>query len=84
MPPNVFYGFNKEKRIQVNNFVKTLRSVHNDPLGIWKLLKEEGYHYIYIGAQGGILSPKKLAQSSLFEVAYMQGSTWVFKAIGTP
>lgn len=82
MPPNVLYGFSKDKTLMVNHFVERILLIGDKPEEIWMLLDEYGYQTIFIGTQGGVLSPQALVESSLFKVLYQKGITWVFEAVG--
>jgi len=56
-----------------------------DPDGLYQLMQEEGVRYVFAGAKGGSLSPRRLAESPLFNTLYARDGVWVFEtAAPTP
>ncbi len=84
IPPNVLYGMNKTDYQITNQFVEELLPIGEDADQIYKLLKEHGFRYIYIGQKGGVLSPQTLNESPNFKLHYHKENTWVFEAIPKP
>jgi hypothetical protein len=80
IPPNVLYGMDKIERIRINQFVEELLQCGEDPEAVYKLLQEQGYRFIYIGARGGLFSPQALGNSPYFKQRYHGTGTWIFEA----
>jgi hypothetical protein len=80
-PPPVLYGFdtNSARNRNISEFSRRVIEYSQDPQGLYDLLEELQIQYIYIGARGGVLSPRLLQESSLYEVIYHHGPTWVLK-----
>jgi hypothetical protein len=55
--------------------------IGEDAAAIWEWLQMEDIHYVYLGARGGVISPKALETSGRFSVRYHQDGTWVFETI---
>jgi hypothetical protein len=82
MPPPVLYGLGKQEEIEeINQFLEAVLPIGEDATALWKLLRSENIHFLYIGARGGIISPQTLAESELFSEQYQQNGTWVFEAL---
>ena len=65
----------------VNGVVEAVQAAGNNPDALWGILQTENIHFVYTGERGGVISPRALSESNLFEVRYQQNGTWVFKAV---
>jgi hypothetical protein len=81
IPPPVLYGMdnNLERIRRINRFCQQVIDNAQNASHLHSMLLEQGIRYIYIGARGGILSPRLLQDSGFFQVDYHQGTTWVFQ-----
>jgi hypothetical protein len=77
LPPPVLYGLEKETSETSDRSQKVI-SISADPTALWEFLHSNQYHFIYIGAKGGVLSPNKLATSGLFNLLYDADGVWIF------
>ncbi len=84
MPPNVLYGMNSSQRERVNAFVEALLPSGEDAAAIWELMDAYGLRYIYLGVRGGVISPRALQKSPLFNLLYHDQGAWVFQALERP
>ena len=81
-PPSVLYGLGKPAEIDtINQLVEQLLSIGEDAQAVWRLMRNNNIRYVYIGARGGILSPKALSESGLFLIRYQQDGSWVFETL---
>lgn len=81
LPPPVLYGMgSRAERQRINALCQAIISgdVGRDPQKLAEALREQGIHYVYLGARGGELSPALLRASPAFEVLYAREGTWVF------
>ncbi len=81
IPPNALYGMNRAGRVAINQFVEDLLNIGSDADQIWELMQAHELRYVYIGVRGGVLSPRALAASNLFEVRYQGDGTWLFERV---
>jgi hypothetical protein len=79
MPPSALYGMSNKTRQEVNGFVESLLPIGEDAEALENLLREYGFHYVYLGGRGGVISPRSLDESDLFETIYHFENTWVFE-----
>ncbi len=81
MPPPVFYGMdNNVDRIQgISRFSQQIIDQSQDANSLHDLLKAHNIGYVYIGARGGVLSPRRLQNNPLYQTLYHQDGTWVFQ-----
>jgi len=81
MPPPVLYGLADDFSTarHINAVVGHSIEVAGDPAQLAGLLREEGIRYLYIGARGGLFSPRLLQESADFETLYAQNGVWVFR-----
>ena len=81
MPPPVFYGMdNNTQRIhRITRFNQQIIDHSQNAIFLHDLLQEQNISYIYIGARGGVLSPRSLQNSHLYQTLYHQDGTWVFQ-----
>lgn len=82
VPPPALYGLGSRTDIVATNRIcsEVIRN-GDEPEALWPRLREEGITHIYIGARGGVLSPKALAESAHYRAVYSQDSTWVFEVL---
>ena len=80
LPPPVLYALGGgEEILRINRICKQVIDQGKDPAILYDLLKQQGIHFIYIGGRGGVLSPKALKESPLFQTIYHQDGVWIFK-----
>jgi hypothetical protein len=81
LPPAVLYNFDfsgtNTERITTNT--QKAYELASKPEALHQLMFETGIRYIYIGARGGVLSPKALLNSPLFTVRYHQDGAYLFE-----
>jgi hypothetical protein len=80
VPPPVLYGLdNNVERIRaMNRLVQSVIEHANDPAVLQAMLHENGINYIFLGARGGLLSPRLLNESGLFSLLFSQDGVWIF------
>ena len=82
LPPPALYGYDftggSAQRISEN--ARRVQELAKDPAGLYKLMKELEIGYIYIGARGGVLSPKLLEESPSFNKLFEKDGVYIFKA----
>ena len=86
LPAPVLYGLGERDYI-LSTTGAARRAVESgaDPDGLYQLMQEEGVRYVFAGAKGGSLSPRRLAESPLFNTLYARDGVWVFEtAAPTP
>jgi hypothetical protein len=79
IPPPALYGMSNAARREVNGFVESLLPIGEDAEALGNLLREYGFHYVYLGSRGGVISPRSLEESDLFETNYHFENTWIFE-----
>lgn len=81
MPPPVLYGLdNSKSNIQrINEINQRVIEKSADIPELHLYMNTLGIQYVYLGARGGVLSPKAIYDSELFEVLYTQAGVWIFK-----
>jgi len=81
MPPPVLYGMdnNVERIRKITRFSQQIVERSQDPNSLHELLQEQNIRYIYIGARGGVLSPRSMQNSPLYQSLYHQDGAWVFQ-----
>ncbi len=82
-PPTLLYAHGQpEEYSKINRQVReVLASVH-DPADLAQNMKRLGSDYLYLGAQGGLISPKLILESPLFEIIYHEDGVWIFRLVG--
>jgi hypothetical protein len=82
-PPPVLYGmdFGRPSISRVSDFNRQAVERAGDPAALNAWLHENNIHYVYLGARGGVFSPKKLRESGEFKLIYQGEGTWVFEAL---
>jgi hypothetical protein len=81
-PPPVLYGLGTRTEINsINNKIEHLLNIGEDAAAIWEWLQMEDIRYVYLGARGGVISPKALETSGKFAIRYHQDGTWVFETL---
>ena len=81
VPPPVIFAMGESKS-QIENTTEKTRhviNISNSPTELYNFMESENIDYIFIGARGGILSPKLLRSSSEFQEIYYQDGVWIFK-----
>jgi hypothetical protein len=86
MPPPVLYGLeNDPSQVkQTNSITQQVIMQGAQPEALATLLRENGLHYVYIGAKGGPISARLLKESPSFQELYEQDGTWVFRLRDRP
>jgi hypothetical protein len=81
LPPPVLYGTaaNAADRDAVITASSRVLDLSQDPQGLHAHLRELGIDYVFLGERGGVLSPRILQDSPLFELRYAQDGAWVFE-----
>ncbi len=77
LPPPVLYGLGNNYK-EINSQAQQIYSSSTDPIKFWEYLNSRQYHFVYVGARGGVISPEKLSSSGLFSVLYHKTSVWIF------
>lgn len=80
LPPPVLYGldFSGQNTITMSQQIKPVLELAGDPASLHVFLKANNINYIFIGAKGGVISPKLLLESTLFERLYDNNGAQVF------
>lgn len=82
MPPAVLYGLGERNEIErINQFIEKVLPIGYDSGALWELMIRESIRFVYIGARGGVISPRALSESGLFLVRYEGDGTWVFETV---
>jgi hypothetical protein len=81
IPPPVLYGLsNAPANIeQINQLSQNVIESSQDIFKLYNLLQAQGIQYVYIGRRGGVLTPKKMQESGLFESLYAENGVWIYK-----
>ena len=77
LPPPVLYPLGDYQ--PVNRLLQQVTEKSRDPAALQALLRAADVHYIYTGARGGILSPRLLNESGLFQPLYQRDGVWIFE-----
>jgi hypothetical protein len=82
-PPPVLYGldFGRSSSPQVSDFNKQVIELAEYPQALHDLLQANHIRYVYLGARGGVFSPKSLLNSGQFTLLYYLDGAWVFEVI---
>ncbi len=80
LPPPVLYGFSSsgEKILDTTAAARRVTELAGDPGQLHAFLKSRGIDYVYLGARGGVLSPRALLQSPLYETLYACDGVYLF------
>ena len=83
MPPPVLYGLSNSRETieHINTFSQKVIEHGSDALALHALLSDEGIHYVFIGARGGVISASALRGSPLFAPRYARDGVFVFEVI---
>jgi hypothetical protein len=80
MPPPILYAYGSPAEVQsIDETCKQLIDRASDPQALRELMRAQGIRFVYLGRRGGVLSPKLLAHSGLFQIRYSQAGTWLFE-----
>ena len=77
IPPPVLYGYGNSSDIV--SLDRQVVEKAKQPDAIIELMNSHGIEYIFLGARGGILSPKAFAESGRFKTLYSNDGVWIFK-----
>ncbi len=78
MPPPVLYGLGPGSK-GIKEQSQQVIDLSSNPDSLWDYLQTKQYHYIFIGAKGGVLSPEKLSSSDHYSIIYHKDGVWIFK-----
>lgn len=80
LPPPVLYGLSNPVDLQrsITSLSKEAAEMNSDPTSLSDFMQSHNLRYVFIGAKGGILSPKGLVESGLFNPLYQHEGSWVF------
>jgi hypothetical protein len=78
LPPPVLYGLGNQVK-SINNLTQNMLNLNADPVAFRNYLLENNIQYVYTGAKGGVISPKKLNNSGLFTTLYHTDGVWIFQ-----
>jgi hypothetical protein len=80
MPPPILYAYGSPAEVQsVGETCKQVIDRASKPQALSELMRAQGIRFVYLGRRGGVLSPKLLVQSGLFQTRYSQAGTWLFE-----
>jgi uncharacterized membrane protein len=83
-PPTLLYAHGPaESYASVNRQSREVLASAQDPVKLVRIMEELDLDYLYLGAQGGPISPKMILQSPLFELIFHQEGVWIFRQDGT-
>jgi len=78
LPPPVLYGLGLSRKRIIEQSQQVI-NLSSNPDSLWDFLQTNQYHYLYIGAKGGVLSPEKLSSNNHFSTIYQKDGVWIFK-----
>jgi len=80
IPPPVLYGManDPDSFDTIISYTNKVLDLSDDPEGLHSHMNELGVKYVFLGARGGVLSPKDLQENPLFEMLYNDNGTWIF------
>ncbi len=78
LPPPVLYGMDTDRE-KINQLSQKLIELAANPPALKDFMVNNKLHYIYVGARGGVLSPQKLTDSSLYTIRYHAAGVWIFE-----
>jgi len=82
LPPPVLYTLGDPEQIyRINQLCQQIIDNGKNPEELNALLKSHNIKYVYIGVRGGVLSPKSIKESALFQSIYEEEGVWIFKTI---
>jgi hypothetical protein len=79
-PPNLYSMGNPQDIENISRSCQLVLDKGKDPAALHELMRLQGVRYIYSGRRGGVLSPKALQESTLFNLVYAQDGVWIFEA----
>ncbi len=80
LPPPILYAYGSPAEVQsVAETCKEVIERASDPQALSELMRSQGIRFVYLGRRGGVLSPKSLVQSGLFQTRYSKAGTWLFE-----
>lgn len=83
LPPPVLYGLNPEIGAPIVQISSQIYARSGDVGDLHSYLLENGIEYIFIGARGGIFSPRDMQASPLYNEIYNHKGTWVFQLVSS-
>ncbi|PWB53006.1 MAG: hypothetical protein C3F13_10315 [Anaerolineales bacterium] len=78
LPPPVLYGLSADFT-EVSQQCQNIITLSSDPPALRDYLLTKQYHYIFIGARGGVIPPQKLSSSGFFDLVYNQDGVRILK-----
>jgi hypothetical protein len=83
-PPTLLYAHGPSSSYTViNRQVRELIELTDSPPELAQYMQQGNLDYLYLGAQGGPISPQQIVQSPEFELIYHEGGVWIFRPQGT-
>jgi hypothetical protein len=80
VPPPVLYAEGPRPRIEtILEISRQVENLGRDAPGLRRLMDAHGLTHVFLGRRGGVISPKALKQSDLFEVIYDHDGVTIFK-----
>jgi hypothetical protein len=79
IPPAVLYGLDTIRGQSYLTISQKVIEFSNDPSSLYQYLQKQNINYIYIGAKGGVLSPKSLLSSNFYSLVYNKDGVWIFQ-----
>jgi hypothetical protein len=80
LPPPVLYADgSQESKQRIVELSRQVSELGHDPAALRRLMDANGMRYIFLGARGGVISPKALRQSELFELMYAEDGVFIFQ-----
>jgi hypothetical protein len=82
-PPPILYALNEVSEAVQSTSAQAQKVIElsNKPQELSSWLRGQGIEYIFIGARGGVLSPRGLRESGLFQQVYGQRGAYVFRLL---
>lgn len=86
LPPPVLYSFSSsgEKILDTVGAARRVAELAGNPQQLHAFLKSRGIDYVYLGARGGVLSPRALRLSPLYEPLYARDGVYLFHLLDAP
>lgn len=82
LPPPALYGLDSAAGVgAINEFCVAVLKQGQDPDALWPLLQDWGVSHVYLGARGGVLSARALAESEHYAPVCSREGTWVFEVL---
>jgi hypothetical protein len=84
-PPTLLYAHgNLDDVHTINSDIKQLMNILDQPDQISQFMQAHQIQYLYLGQNGGPISPQAVLQSSQFDPIYHQDGVWIFQIQSNP